>query len=69
MKTCNITELLNLSEATLLLFLQKNRGFQSVPKTAVGAANWLAMSGLAEWKNDKINITREGLEYIQDNDL
>ena len=69
MKTSNITELLNLSEATLLLFLQKNRGFQSVPKTAVGAANWLAMSGFAEWQNDKINITREGLEYIQDNDL
>jgi len=54
---------LTLSQATLLLFLKRNRGWQSFKGPALRSAASLQMLGLIEKSGDQAQINWDGIHY------
>ena len=58
---------LSLGQATLLLFLKKNRGWNSVKGPALHSANSLQMLGLIEKSGEQVQINWDGIHYAYTN--
>lgn len=62
------TQSLSLSQATLLLFLKKNRGPQTLKGVAVRSANSLVMHGFADkMGNNQFEINWAGIDFAYRN--
>ena len=58
---------ISLSQATLLLFLKRNRGWNSVKGPALRSAAGLQMLGLIEKSGEQAQINWEGIHYAYEN--
>lgn len=58
---------LSISQATLLLFLKRHRGWQSISGPAKRSAYSLQMLGLAEMEGDQAQINWSGIDFAYRN--
>ncbi len=58
---------LSIGQATLLLFLKRNRGWNSVKGPALRSAGGLQMLGLVEKSGEQVQINWDGIHYAYKN--